>query len=267
MEERKKVANRFVKHGGQLILEAFRTSVTVREKSHHDYVTEVDEKIETLFEKEINELFPEDAILGEEYDAIEGTSGYLWVIDPLDGTNNFVKGIPQAGIQLAIFKDAEPLYTAIFNPFVNQLYYAERGGGAYFEDLTTGHSSRLQVSGVSLAESMLIFDSSIALGDYPVLDIFNALMGNIGWLRVFGVAVLDLPFVALGSADILVSNIPKAVDIAGGCLLIEEAGGVITDFEGKPWTLHSKNIVAANRNNHSEALQIIQRALHPSSDN
>jgi myo-inositol-1(or 4)-monophosphatase len=258
MEERIKVANHVVKYGGQLIFEAFHTSLAVREKSRHDYVTEVDEEIEKLFDKEIKKLFPDDAILGEEYEAIEGTSGYLWVIDPLDGTNNFVKGIPQAGIQLAVFKDGEPLYAAIFNPFVNQLYYAEKGKGAHLEDFNKGYSSRLQVSDVSLAESMLIFDSSIANGDHPELDIFSAFMGNIGWLRVFGVAVLDLPLVALGSADILVSNIPKPVDIAGGCLLIEEAGGIITDFEGKPWTLHSKNIIAANPNNHSEALKIIQ---------
>jgi myo-inositol-1(or 4)-monophosphatase len=265
MDERIKVANHVVRYGGQLIFEALHTSLAVREKTRHDYVTEVDQEIENLFDKEIKRLFPDDAILGEENVAIEGTSGYLWVLDPLDGTNNFVKGIPQAGIQLAIHKDGEIQYAAIFNPFVNQLYFSPRGSGAHVEDFNKGYRSKLSVSDANLAESMLIFDSSIAKGDHPEIDIFNAFMGEIGWLRVFGVAVLDLPLIALGSADILVSNIPKPVDIAAGCLLIEEAGGVITDFNGNPWTLHSKNIIAANAANHGEALKIIQNVLNAKS--
>lgn len=262
MDERIKAADQIVKYGGQLIFEAFHKSIEVKEKTRHDYVTEVDMEIENLFDREINKIFPGDAVLGEENGSIEGTNGYLWVIDPLDGTNNFVKGIPQAGIQIAIYKDGQIFYATIFNPFTNQLYFSKKGEGAHMQDFSKGYRSLLKVSNVGLEESMLIFDSSIAKGDHPEIDVFNAFMGKIGWLRVFGVAVLDLPLIALGSADILVSNIPKPVDIAPGCLLIEEAGGVITDFEGKPWSLHSKNIIAANRNNHAEALEVIKRVLN-----
>jgi myo-inositol-1(or 4)-monophosphatase len=261
MDQRIKVANHVVKYGGQLIFETFHTSLAVREKTRHDYVTEVDEEIETLFEHEIKRVFPDDAILGEEHGSTDGGSGYLWVIDPLDGTNNFVKGVPQAGIQIAIYKDNEIFYAAVFNPFVNQLYTSQKGQGAHLEDFNKGYTSALTVSETSLYDSMMIFDSSIANGDHPELDIFNAFMGNIGWLRIFGVAVLDLPLIALGSADILISNIPKPMDIAPGCLLIQEAGGVITDFDGKPWTLHSKNIIAGNKSNHPEALKIVQDRL------
>ena len=258
MDERIAVANRIVKDGGQLILDAFQTSLTVHEKTIHDYVTEVDLKIETAFDEEIARLFPNDAVLGEENELIAGSSGYLWVIDPLDGTNNFVKGIPQSGIQIAIHKDGQVVYAAIYNPYVSQLYSAQRGQGAYIEDFAKGYRSALKVSDVSLTDSMMIFDSSIADGKHPEIDVFNAFMGKIGWLRIYGVAVLDLPFVAKGSADILISNVPKAVDIAPGCLLIEEAGGKVTDFEGKPWSLKSKNIIAASSSNHAEALRIIQ---------
>jgi myo-inositol-1(or 4)-monophosphatase len=152
----------------------------------------------------------------------------------------------------------EIIYGAILNPFVGQMYIATKGQGAFAEDLIRGYRAHLQVSDNALSESMLIYDAGIAKGEATSKAIFNAFLGNVGWVRIFGVAVLDLPLIALGSADVLVSNIPKPMDIAPGCLLIEEAGGVITDFAGNPWTLHSKNIIAANKNNHSQALQVIQ---------
>lgn len=261
MDERIKAAERIIKQGGDFIHEAFHTSFTKHEKTRHDYVTEIDQTIENLIDKEIRSLFPDDAILGEENGTIEGTSGYLWVIDPLDGTNNFVKGIPQAGIQIAIHKDNAIVYGVVLNPFVQQMYVAQKGGGAYVEDLRNGYRVAMHVSDNTLAESMLIYDSGIAQGEANSIAIFNCFLGNIGWVRVFGVAAVDLPLIALGSADLLVSNIPKPMDIAPGCLFIEEAGGIITDFDGKPWSLHSNNIVVGNRQNHADALRLVQQAL------
>ena len=260
MEERIKAAERIIKHGGAFIHEAFHTSFTKREKTRHDYVTQIDETIEAQIDKEIKTLFPEDAILGEENGETKGTSGYLWVVDPLDGTNNFVKGIPQAGIQIAIHKDDAIVYGVVLNPFVQQMYVAQKDHGAYVEDLRNGYRVRMHVSDNSLEESMLIYDSGIASGETRSKTIFNAFLGNVGWVRIFGVAAIDLPLIALGSADLLVSNIPKPMDIAPGCLFIEEAGGVITDFEGKPWSLYSKSIVAANKANHADALAVIRGA-------
>lgn len=263
MEERIKVAERIIKHGGDLIHDRFHTSIKKREKTRHDYVTEIDQSIERYVDREVKKAFPEDAILGEEYGSIKGKSEYLWVIDPLDGTNNFVKGIPQSGIQIAIYKDDQILFGAILNPFVQQMYVAQKGQGAFVEDLRNGYRVRLEVSASSLAESLFIYDAGIASGNSASTKIFNAFLGHVGWVRIYGVAVLDLPFIALGSADLLVSNIPKPMDIAPGCMLVEEAGGVITDFEGRPWNLYSKNIVVGNAKNHSEALAIIQKQYKP----
>lgn len=266
MEHRIKVAEHIIKYGAQLIIEAFHTSISKQEKTRHDYVTEIDQRIENLVDKEIKALFSHDAILGEENEKIEGNSGYLWVVDPLDGTNNFVKGIPQAGIQIAIYKDGEIIYGAILNPFAGQLYTANKGGGAFVEDLNKGYRTRLQVSSNELSETLMIYDAGIAKGTAPSKDIFNSFLGRVGWVRIFGVAVLDLPLVALGSADLLVTNIPKPMDIAPGCLLIEEAGGIVTDFEGRPWSLNSKNVLLGNSNNHSDALNIIQNTLSNSNE-
>ncbi len=258
MEHRIKVAEHIIKYGAQLIIEAFHTSISKQEKSRHDYVTEIDQRIENLVDKEIKAIFPDDAILGEENEKIEGNSGYLWVVDPLDGTNNFVKGIPQAGIQIAIYKDEKIAYGAILNPFVGQLYVATTGTGAFVEDLSRSYRTRLQVSNNILAETLMIYDAGIAKGESQSKKIFDSFLGKIGWVRIFGVAVLDLPLVALGSADLLVTNIPKPMDIAPGCLLVEEAGGIVTDFEGNPWSLNSKNVLLGNSSNHSDALQIIK---------
>jgi myo-inositol-1(or 4)-monophosphatase len=260
MDDRIKAAERIIKHGGNLIHEAFHTSFTKREKTRHDYVTQIDETIENLIDKEIRALFPEDAILGEENGEIKGTSGYLWVIDPLDGTNNFVKGIPQAGIQIAIHKDGAIVYGVVLNPFVQQMYIAQKGHGAFVEDLRNGYRVKMEVSDNKLSESMMIYDAGIAKGEKTSKAVFNAFLGKVGWVRIFGVAAIDLPLIALGSADLLVSNIPKPMDIAPGCLFIEEAGGIITDFEGKPWSLYSKNIVIGNKQNHPEALAIVRTA-------
>jgi len=258
MDQRIKVADAVVKYGGQLIFEIFHKTISIREKTRHDYVTDVDLEIEKLFDREIKKIFPEDAILGEENGSTAGTTGYLWVIDPLDGTNNFVKGIPMSGIQIAIYKDNKIFYATIFNPFTNQLYFAKKGEGAHLQDFNKDYTSLLQVSDNALNESLLIFDAGIAKGEHPEIDIFNSFMGKIGWLRVFGVAVLDLPLIAMGSADILISSIAKPMDIAPGCLLIEEAGGVITEFDGSPWTINSTNIIAGNKTNHTQALEIMK---------
>jgi len=261
VEHRIKVAEHIVKYGAQLILEAFHTSISKQEKTRHDYVTEIDQRIEDLVDKEIKALFPDDAILGEENEKIEGNSGYLWVVDPLDGTNNFVKGIPQAGIQIAIYKENEIIYGAIVNPFVGQMYVANKGEGAFVEDLSRGYRTRLQVSRNELSETLMIYDAGIVKGESPSREIFNSFLGKVGWVRIFGVAVLDLPLIALGSADLLITNIPKPMDIAPGCLLIEEAGGVVTDFDGKPWSLNSKNVLLGNQRNHSYALEIIRSTI------
>jgi len=263
MDDRIKAAERIIKQGGDLIYGAFHTSYAKREKTRHDYVTDIDQTVENLVDREIKALFPDDAILGEENGSVKGTSGYLWVVDPLDGTNNFVKGIPQAGIQVAIYKDDDIVYGAVLNPFVQQLYVAHRGQGAFVEDLLNGYRVKMEVSNNELSESMLIYDAGIAKGEATSKAVFSAFLGQVGWVRVFGVAVVDLPLIALGSADLLISNIPKPMDIAPGCLLIEEAGGIITDFEGKPWSMHSKNIVVGNERNHSKALAVVTSALKP----
>jgi myo-inositol-1(or 4)-monophosphatase len=261
MNDRIEAAERIIKHGGDFIHDSFHTSFKKREKTRHDYVSEIDETIENLIDKEVKVLFPEDAILGEENGETKGTSGYTWVIDPLDGTNNFIKGIPQAGIQIAIHKDGVIVYGVVLNPFVQQMYVAQKGQGAFVEDLRNGYRVKMQVSDNTLAESMLIYDAGIAKGEATSKTIFNAFLGNVGWVRIFGVAAVDLPLIALGSADLLVSNIPKPMDIAPGCLFIEEAGGIITDFDGKPWSLYSRNIVVGNKWNHPEALAVVKAAI------
>ncbi len=142
------------------------------------------------------------------------------------------------------------------------MYVAQKGHDAYVEDLRNGYRVEICRSpDNALAESVLIYDAGIAKREAESKTIFSAFLGNVGWVRIFGIMAIDLSLIALGSADLLVSNIPKPMDIAPGCLFIEEARDIITDFQGNPWSMHSKNIVVGNKQNHADVLRIVQQAL------
>jgi myo-inositol-1(or 4)-monophosphatase len=252
---RVELAKKLVMEGGEVIRKNIGKSIKSREKTKNDFVTEIDTQIETSFIKKISRLFPEDSIWGEEGGERKGVSPYKWLIDPLDGTNNFVRGIPHCGIQIAICYKDEVVDGFIFNPFMEELYFASKSKGAFCKNMKTRVTKRAKVSEFSLKESSLIFTSGIAKNRERSAHLFD-FIGNVARIRIYGVAVLDLPFVAFGNADLLVSDDPKPYDIAAGCLLVEEAGGRVTDFQGNPWTPNIKTLLATNGKNFQEALAI-----------
>lgn len=261
LDQRIKIAEHIAEYAGRLIIESFKHSITTKEKSRHDYVTEIDTEIEDLARKEILSIFSEDSILGEEEGLVDGDSRFLWVIDPLDGTNNYVHGIPQAGVQIAVYHGSSIEFAVIHNPFTATFYRTRPGKGAMESNLHHEYQRRLAVSEKPLSDSLVIFDAGIASRENPTNRIFDQLVGQIGFMRVYGVAVLDFPFVASGAADLLISSIPKPVDIAAGCLLVQEAGGVISDFAGRPWDLNSKSIVAGSKLAVSAAVKVIEETV------
>lgn len=266
-EERERVAEAVVLEAGQLIRDAVHSDTLVRhEKDPRDFVTELDVAIEREAKAQILAAFPGDSFAGEELERHEGSSGVRWVFDPIDGTNNFVRGIENCGSQNAIMEEERVISAHIYNPFTNRLYHAKAGEGAFMRDLETGEETRLEVSDRDLHDSMMIYDSGIAAGKTPSREIFNAMLGNVGWVRVYGAAVVDMPQVASGQADLLVTNIGKAVDIAPAFLLIKEAGGVVVDFDGNDWSLDAQSLVVGNNRNVDQALEVIARARGASHD-
>ncbi|WP_240417910.1 inositol monophosphatase family protein [Paenibacillus periandrae] len=222
--------------------------------SSHDLVTEVDKGAEKMIRNLIQTHFPHHSILGEEgvepgptasVLALKDVSEaeYLWVVDPLDGTTNFVHGFPFFSVSIALAHKGEVIVGVVYNPIHNELFVAEKGKGAYLR------GKRMHVS----KESKLI-ESLVATGlpadregALPVnLRGLNALSPKVRNIRVAGSAALHMAYVAAGRLSGFWEIGLNSWDMAAGALLIKESGGSITDTEGNPYTLNVRNVLASN---------------------
>ena len=148
----------------------------------------------------------------------------------------------------------------IFDPTRGDLYTAEKGKGAFQTNTELNNKIRIKVSDRKLNKGMLIGSSGIAhdeSGEYK--KILETLLPHIGAVRIYGVAVLDFPFIAKGSAEFLISNNPKSMDITAGSILVEEAGGKVTTYDNKPWYPEMKSLVGSNGIEHDRLIQLIRK--------
>lgn len=235
--------------------------LTVQRKGKHDYVSEVDKMAEQAIVETLLEAYPDHAILAEEGGA-QGKSEYVWIIDPLDGTTNFLHGLPQFAVSIALQHKGLLTQAVVFDPTRNELYSATRGGGTYLND------RRLRVSKQTRLEDALI-GTGFPYHDYSFLDsylkIFKDLVPKVAGVRRPGAASLDLAYVAAGRYDGFWEAGLKPWDMAAGILLIQEAGGLVTDFGGGENVLGSGNIVGGNPKIFAQLLNIIQaHTINPS---
>ena len=227
--------------------------LTVTKKSHADYVSEVDRAAERIIIEALREAYPSHAILAEESGA-QGESEYLWIIDPLDGTTNFLHGFPQYAVSIALQHNGILTQAVIYDPTKNDLFTATRGRGAFLND------KRLRVS-----KRKDMIESLIGTG-FPYtkfehmdayIEILKDLMQKSSGLRRPGSAALDLAWTAAGRYDGFFETGLKPWDIAAGCLLITEAGGLVSDLQGSDTYLKTGHICAGNPNIQPQLLQII----------
>ncbi|WP_248885418.1 inositol monophosphatase family protein [Acidithiobacillus acidisediminis] len=231
--------------------------IRVGSKGPHDFVTEIDQRAEAAIVEIIQRAYPEHGILAEEGTRIE-SQDYEWIIDPLDGTTNFIHAVPSLAVSIGVRRQNRLEHAVVYDPLRNELFTASRGGGAHLND------RRLRVS-----QRRDLDDSLIATGfpfrDFSYLDeylaIFKNLMQKTAGLRRAGSAALDLAYVAAGRYDGFWEFHLKPWDVAAGALLIQEAGGLATDFHGEQDFLQSGNIVAGNLRIHALLLQHIQKEL------
>ncbi len=196
--------------------------------------------------------YPDYNYLSEECGAEEKGSDCTWIIDPLDGTHNYFFSIPMFGVAIALQEGDEVTVGVIHLPYFNQTLWAEKGKGAYLND------KRIQVSDTDdLSKAMMLYDSAFYRKRHEMLDYFTKLMNSVFGTRILGSASIEFAMVARGKADFFVGHSTLPWDIAAGALIVEEAGGKVTDFEGNPWSPNSKNFVAANRKLHPKVMQII----------
>ena len=220
--------------------------IQVSRKGPRDYVTDIDQAAEQAIIDVLQTAYPEHGFLAEEsgvlppQQASRRGPSYQWVIDPLDGTTNFIHGYPVYGISLALLQDGQPSHALIFDPSRNELFTASRGGGAFL------NNRRIRVSGnARYGESLLgerIGRSGI---DATIKKPFQALLEDCGSVRRSGSVALDLAYVAAGRLDGFCGLELKPWDVAAGGLLVLEAGGLIGDFQGEQTWLDTGNVVAA----------------------
>lgn len=224
---REKLARNIIETAGSIMIVSFHTHIKQAVKEPHDYVTEIDTRIEQYAQQTIHEAFPDDSFSGEEGGYASGSSGYEWVLDPIDGTNNYVRGLPFAGVQIALLKDGVVVMGLIYRPFTQDIYSAVKGNGAYYENRLTGEKRRISVSKRNLSSAIGIFDDNVGKSNNLSTPIFQKLSDKIVKTRIYGAAVYDVPSVAEGAVEFLVTGVAKRYDIAPGWLLVEEAGGAV----------------------------------------
>ncbi len=228
----------------------------VSRKAHSDFVSEVDGAAEDAIIRVLLEAYPKHAILAEESGARgdQDKSEYQWIIDPLDGTTNFLHGLPQYSVSIALLHKGILTQAVVYDPCSNELFTASRGRGAYLNDHRLRVSKRTQLADC-LVGTGFPFREFSHVDAY--LAMFKDIMPRTSGIRRPGSAALDLAYVAAGRYDGFWELGLSPWDMAAGCLLITEAGGLVSDLEGNATYLQSGHIVAGNPKIFGQLLQVI----------
>jgi myo-inositol-1(or 4)-monophosphatase len=231
----------------------------IQSKQAFDFVTKVDRWSEAAIMKTIREKFPHHLFLSEETLQQKGNGDYRWIIDPLDGTTNFIHGFPVFSVSVALEYKKEIILGVVFDPLRDELFHATKGSGTFL------NNTKVRVSDTKTLENSLIatgfpFRKKEIIDHY--LDAFKHIFEKVSDIRRAGSAAIDLAYIAAGRVEGFFELNLSPWDIAAGSLLITEAGGSITDFEGGEQYLLTGNLVAGNKKIHAEILQIIKQVFH-----
>lgn len=251
------IAVRAARNAGEIIRRSSEnvSKLTINFKSANDYATEVDRMAEQEIINIIRTAYPSHGFLAEESGEQQG-GDYIWIIDPLDGTTNFLHGFPVYAVSIALKHKNKIELGVVYDPLRDELFTAERGGGAMLNNRKIRVSQQNSLKG-ALIGTGFPFRSRHNLDAY--LGMFSALVGDTAGIRRAGAAALDLAYLAAGRLDGFWEIGLHSWDMAAGVLLIQEAGGAVTDFSFKDQYLHSGNIIAGSPKMH----QLIYKAIEP----
>ncbi|WP_152048049.1 inositol monophosphatase family protein [Aureimonas psammosilenae] len=233
-------------------------NLQVSMKGPADFVSAADRKAEEVVFQELSRARPDWGFLMEERGAVEGRDPeHRWIVDPLDGTTNFLHGIPQFAVSIALERAGEIVAGVVFNPATDELFTAERGGGAFSND------RRLRVAGRSKMTEALIGCGApfLGRGDHArFLYEMRNIMGGSAGIRRFGAASLDLVAVAAGRFDGFWERTLAPWDCAAGSIIVREAGGIVTGIEGERFDFISGDIVCGNELIHKQLIEQLKKA-------
>jgi len=246
-----------VVRAGDLQMARFGGAMQIDKKGTIDLVTEVDVAVERMFRELVGHRFPDHHVLAEELGGSATVPpGACWVFDPIDGTTNFAHGVPIFCASLALEFDGIPEVAAVYDPNRKELFTAERGAGAFL------NGTPLRVSSAArLVDALLVtgFPYDVHARVDEIVGLFAAFVGQARAVRRLGSAAIDLCWVAAGRMDGFWESDLKAWDLAGGALIVSEAGGRVSALDGGAFTSRSGQVVASNGCIHDAMLDVIRR--------
>ena len=257
MQQLKDFAVDLAGKAGELLMRKLDQSLDIHYKGDINLVTEADKMSENLIIAAIRHNFPDHGILSEESPAILEGSAMRWIIDPLDGTTNFAHGYPVFCVSIGLEKDGMIILGVVYDPTRRDTFVAVRGEGAYLNGRKIAVSKTQELTRSLLATG---FPYDIREDRENNLDHFNAMVKEAQAIRRAGAAALDMAYVAAGRFDGFWELKLNPWDTAAACLLIEEAGGKISDILGRPWNLLSPHILASNGRIHEQMIAVLQNA-------
>ncbi len=230
-------------------------NLQVSSKAPGDFVSSADKRTEKIIIEELQKAGPDYGIISEEIGVInKANENNRWIIDPIDGTFNFLHGIPQFAISIAYEENKEILCGVVFNPITNEMFCAEKGNGAYL------NNSRIRVSGKKKIENAMIVTGGpkqISKIKEKIFSEYVNISKKVANVRKFGSAALDMAYVACGRFDAYWQRELNYWDIAAGIIIVKEAGGFINFFEEDKNNLLNKNIIASNPTIHEELRELL----------
>lgn len=247
------VAIKAAKIAGELLEYHFESALEYERKEDKSIVTKADFAAEEVILSQIKEKFPDHKIISEEKGVIDSKSPFVWLIDPLDGTLNFSRGLPNFAVSIALTENDKTKLSVIYNPITNSLFQAEVGKGAYW------NGEKIRVSEIEdLSTAMITFGRARdEENKKKTLNMINKIYFK-SHQRILGSSALELAWTASGRLEGFVSVGLKRWDVAGGLLLVTEAGGKVTDFEGGELDPENTYFLATNSRIHEELLGILK---------
>ncbi len=252
------VAVRAARKAGSLIARSFdeRGDLKVEEKQDRDFVTEVDLKAEQVILNEIRRHYPEHGIVAEESKAINPHASIQWYIDPLDGTTNFIHGYPHFAVSISAWKDGKPFLAVVHDPMKDETFEAKRGNGAFLNRRRLRVSEAREVGHAIFASGMPPYRRKTLMDSFQKR--MDVCMRAAEGYRRGGSAALDLAYVAAGRLDAYWEGGLCSWDIAAGILLVQEAGGIVTDLDGASVSLEKGDVLCGNSMLHREFVQMLR---------
>jgi myo-inositol-1(or 4)-monophosphatase len=221
-------------------------------KTSKEAATKYDKQIDKFIVSQIRKNYPDHNILSEESSFKRGNSNYLWIVDPLDGTSNFANQNPLFSVCIALMRDNKLILGAVYSPVIDEFYIGEKGKGAFL------NGKRIKVSEISeIGKSYLVYCEGREKNRQRFAKIINKIYSKVTDVRKIGSAGLETSWVASGRCEAYFTTKIEPWDVAAGILLVQEAGGKISDFKGNPWRVKTGDLLFSNKKVHSKILDLI----------